>query len=269
MTATTHVTDAAGFIAAICADPDDDVSRKVYADWLDERDDPRGELIHRMYAIHHRIGKNGWTPRETVHYGEISDLLAEHGGEWALPEVYGGLRRGPNDGGLCVTYRWPMPARYPVLLPEGDPQRVKLEFRRGFVERILCPTSDWLTYGPVIVRSTPLIEVRLTDRRHASLLLERESPPHQDYKTLRSQHAMWYSSRSSRANDSPEATIPHEVFSHLSMFSGYPHNRLRVEYLMEDITTTVAYNDLSRAAICWARGPHEGLEALPPWEPKV
>jgi uncharacterized protein (TIGR02996 family) len=33
------------FLAAIAADPHDRLPRLVYADWLDERDDPRGELV--------------------------------------------------------------------------------------------------------------------------------------------------------------------------------------------------------------------------------
>jgi uncharacterized protein (TIGR02996 family) len=33
------------FIQAILADPDDEATRLVYADWLDERDDPRGKYL--------------------------------------------------------------------------------------------------------------------------------------------------------------------------------------------------------------------------------
>ena len=40
------------FIAAICAAPDDDGPRLVYADWLLERSDPRGELIQLDCLIH-------------------------------------------------------------------------------------------------------------------------------------------------------------------------------------------------------------------------
>src|SRR5690242_1539927 len=34
-----------GFLAAIQEAPDDDTPRLVFADWLDERDDPLGEFI--------------------------------------------------------------------------------------------------------------------------------------------------------------------------------------------------------------------------------
>jgi uncharacterized protein (TIGR02996 family) len=35
----------AGFLSAIRADPNDDATRLIYADYLEERDDPRGELL--------------------------------------------------------------------------------------------------------------------------------------------------------------------------------------------------------------------------------
>ena len=37
--------EEAGFIAAMLAEPDDRTVLLVYADWLDERDDPRGEYL--------------------------------------------------------------------------------------------------------------------------------------------------------------------------------------------------------------------------------
>jgi len=39
------VTDEAGFLAAITAAPNDAVPRLIYADWLEERGDPRNELV--------------------------------------------------------------------------------------------------------------------------------------------------------------------------------------------------------------------------------
>ena len=39
------MTEEAAFVAAILASPRDDTPRLVFADWLDERGDPRGELL--------------------------------------------------------------------------------------------------------------------------------------------------------------------------------------------------------------------------------
>ena len=37
--------DERGFMAAIVANPEDDVPRLLYADWLEKHGDPRGEFI--------------------------------------------------------------------------------------------------------------------------------------------------------------------------------------------------------------------------------
>ena len=45
------MTDATAFILAIHAAPHDAAPRLVYADWLDERGDPRGEFIRVQVAV--------------------------------------------------------------------------------------------------------------------------------------------------------------------------------------------------------------------------
>ena len=42
--------EEAGFIKALLADPDDRTVLLVYADWLDEHDDPRGEYLRLLAA---------------------------------------------------------------------------------------------------------------------------------------------------------------------------------------------------------------------------
>jgi uncharacterized protein (TIGR02996 family) len=52
--------DEQGFLDAIKANPDDDVSRLVYADWLDERGDVRGEFLrleHQLAKIPRRLAE--------------------------------------------------------------------------------------------------------------------------------------------------------------------------------------------------------------------
>jgi uncharacterized protein (TIGR02996 family) len=52
------VSEETAFLSAISAAPDDDTARLVYADWLDERSDPRAEYL-RLEVKRHRM-----TPRE-------------------------------------------------------------------------------------------------------------------------------------------------------------------------------------------------------------
>src|SRR5262245_31674985 len=39
------------FVGTTLADPDDDTPRLIYADWLEERGDPRGEYVRLAVAI--------------------------------------------------------------------------------------------------------------------------------------------------------------------------------------------------------------------------
>jgi uncharacterized protein (TIGR02996 family) len=70
---TTDEEDEAKFLAAIKSDPDDEASRLVYADWLEERNDPRAEYL-RLEVQLEKI-----TPR-------IRDLVGTLDGAW-LNEV--------------------------------------------------------------------------------------------------------------------------------------------------------------------------------------
>lgn len=42
--------EEAGFLAALLAEPDDRTTLLVYADWLQERNDPRGEYLHLLMS---------------------------------------------------------------------------------------------------------------------------------------------------------------------------------------------------------------------------
>jgi uncharacterized protein (TIGR02996 family) len=65
----------AELLAAVYAAPDDDGPRLVYADWLAERGDPRGEFIQLQFK--RRDAK--LTPPESR---READLIAEHGRKW-------------------------------------------------------------------------------------------------------------------------------------------------------------------------------------------
>ncbi|HEU0037554.1 MAG TPA: TIGR02996 domain-containing protein [Kofleriaceae bacterium] len=67
----------ADFLAAIYAEPDAMGLREVYADWLQERDDPRGELI--MLQLAREQGRAVTPAVET----RERELLAKYGRRWA------------------------------------------------------------------------------------------------------------------------------------------------------------------------------------------
>ncbi len=64
------------FVAAICAEPDDDLPRLIYADWLDDRGDPRGEFIRLQLSNH--VGE----PAKAARMIELEKL---YGRKWAGP----------------------------------------------------------------------------------------------------------------------------------------------------------------------------------------
>src|SRR5438270_10047207 len=86
------------FLRAIIENPDDDGPRLLYADWLDERGDPRGEFIRVQCAL---AGMDEYDPRRWDLMTRERELLAIHQQEWLdpLPDdlPYWKFRRGFLD----------------------------------------------------------------------------------------------------------------------------------------------------------------------------
>ena len=109
-------------VRAILDAPDDDAPRLVYADWLMERGDPRGEHIAlqcRPARFEGDVFERAWR------------LEAEHAVMWLAP-----LR---------------------ALLADPAP----MHFTRGFVERLVLDAGDWIAHGAAICELTPVREVEL------------------------------------------------------------------------------------------------------------
>ena len=136
------------FLQAILEDPEADTPRLVYADWLEERGDPRSEFI-RVQCELARIG--GGDPRSAELGYRQQQLLSAHRAEWLGP-----LR------GVTTLY---------------DPT-----FRRGFLEEMTLDARTFLELGERLFALHPLRHVSITDagqgaysdpeghRRHVSTL---------------------------------------------------------------------------------------------------
>lgn len=137
MNATT--TDGAALLRAIIDDPDDDLVRLAYADWLEEAgDDARAEFIRVQVAGGGEVYVGGevWMePQE----GRAAELCRRHSREWAGPP------------------------------PGHDPLRWEWTFRRGFVEEVRCPLAAWDAHGGSILVSHPVTRVELTDKAPVAL----------------------------------------------------------------------------------------------------
>jgi uncharacterized protein (TIGR02996 family) len=92
------------FVAAVRAELDDDLPRLIYADYLEERGDPRGTFIRAQVELAH-------TPADDPRHRELLDqsaaLLERHEDEW-LGELSGeliewGFRRGFLEVSLSIN----------------------------------------------------------------------------------------------------------------------------------------------------------------------
>lgn len=122
------------FLHAILDAPDDDGPRLMYADWLTERDDPRGEFIRVQCELAKMEPDDDHRPdlQDREH-----DLLTEQGDTWARTVT-----------GLVEEHC----------------------FRRGFIEDVCLDAMAFLEHGETLFRRTPVRRLglrRLTNVRDA------------------------------------------------------------------------------------------------------
>jgi uncharacterized protein (TIGR02996 family) len=113
------------FLEAIQQSPDDDGLRLVYADYLEEHGDPRGEFIRVQCALAHLPAND---PRfETLKRREQA-LWEQHGASWTAPLA-----------GLVSDW----------------------ECRRGFVEKITVELERFLDHADLLRQQAPLSQVEV------------------------------------------------------------------------------------------------------------
>jgi uncharacterized protein (TIGR02996 family) len=124
--------DELALLRAIAAAPDDDTPRLVYADWLDEHDQPiRAEFIRLQCRIGSLETQNRSVVDQNVHlWKRQQDLLDDHLGELLGPLAAVGAA--------------------------GD-----VEFRRGFVERVTIDVSAFLVHASALAAALPLTRVEV------------------------------------------------------------------------------------------------------------
>ncbi len=132
----------AAFIASILEDPDDDLRRLVYADWLDDQMDPRGQFI-----------------RLQIEAAKIDDIGA--------PE-HAGLVEAINSLSASYDHLW-------IGELVNVSKEVKLwdvTFERGMLEKVYFPASQYGQYAELIQRSCPTMQelILFAARRHGGTL---------------------------------------------------------------------------------------------------
>ncbi len=156
-------------LAAILADPEADLPRLMYADWLEEygSDPKRAELIRIQcdplyslpceqvwnpglqefphievrcldYVIAEQDTEENWCPQCKVRH-RVMQILHTYDTESVKHEPY------PFTGNGWTAY-------------------TVCQYSRGLVCEVRCPMSGWLDHGPRLVREHPIQFVRITDR---------------------------------------------------------------------------------------------------------
>jgi len=125
-----HSQVEARLLAAIRARPDDDAPRLVYADWLGDRGDPRGELIAVQCA---RAGMERDDEARVPFEVRERELRRRHDPVWrAWLDQFPGIRRA--------------------------------EPRRGLIDRVVCTEDTFATRAEALFAAAPaLTELYLTD----------------------------------------------------------------------------------------------------------
>ncbi|WP_166819878.1 TIGR02996 domain-containing protein [Thalassoroseus pseudoceratinae] len=128
------------FLQAVLDEPEDDLARLVYADWLDEQGDPRGEFIRVQVELAALTpADDSWRDlknRET-------ELLNRHLAEW-----FDGMRRVRHGFSHC-QYQ-------PFFAGKGSCQLV-----RGFRESVRVRTRVFLKHAAKIFEQMPLRRLHL------------------------------------------------------------------------------------------------------------
>jgi uncharacterized protein (TIGR02996 family) len=229
-------------LAAVVADPHDDLVRLAYADWCEERGDyARAEFVRVQLELA-RLGDPD-PPACGGYCCEVSadglalhrdcrpfrlrcraaDLLDPHVSLWA-PAPFAGR---PHAFGTSGEVKFIV----------GTAVACSLLFRRGFVGEVTLPCALWLDHGPALCRAAPLERVTLAGK----------APWRPTWAHGEQDHWWWVLGCRSNANR-PEA-LPRPLFRALA--------RLRRE---ERRTGTglgfadrdLALLDLSEASLCWA-----------------
>ncbi len=125
-----------GFLADICDHPENDTPRLIYADWLDEREIEESSARAELIRVQCQLAK---MMEEDDHWRELKRRERALLDEWELV--------------------WVQPLRKHFT---------RMEFRRGFVERITLKASRFLRQEKNLFQVAPISHLTLTNLRSLS-----------------------------------------------------------------------------------------------------
>jgi uncharacterized protein (TIGR02996 family) len=107
--------DESAFLKALQERPDDEVTRLVYADWLQERGDPRGEFLRLQCSL------AGLTPKDESHArhrARLQELARDIDPGWLALVGTPGI-----ENCRRVEFEFECPLKWEKLQPTDDPAK--------------------------------------------------------------------------------------------------------------------------------------------------
>jgi uncharacterized protein (TIGR02996 family) len=144
--------DWPAFLAAVVANPDDDTTRLVAADFLEENGDAERAEFIRIQVTLARLEESGLSLSP-----EAREFRRK---EWPFigPQAEASRLWGPQD---CPELIRGTPTQAGMPSSRGEDTE-RLKWRRGFVEWVACPVVQWLRVGVAVRARNPVRRVILS-----------------------------------------------------------------------------------------------------------
>ena len=142
---TATISEKQAFIAAIRANYDDDLPRMVYADWLQEHDEPERAEFIRVQCC------NGTAADFAITTGDSYGDDFHEGPRYPL--FWGKAPEPESLGSLAARFR-----DWPILSRAGE----HIRYSRGFIHHISCTAEAWIRHADAILAEHPVRTVNLT-----------------------------------------------------------------------------------------------------------
>ena len=151
--------EEAAFLNAIFANPDDDAPRLIYADWLEERDDPKGEFI-RLQCKH----ANQWFQALSISgdkdCARMEYLEKTHGASW--------VQQAPKLPGLNWRLWRGFPSWIHVQSWQALSQHLQVIFQAAPVEYLTIERLN-LAGARALAKSPYLERIRVLDLAYGAI----------------------------------------------------------------------------------------------------
>lgn len=150
----------AALLAAVKADPDADTPRLLFADWCDDNGEPERAEFVRANVTLSRAPRSGCCDRVG------NTLAADPPGVVPCACPWAELTRRHGDllpaGGFPGCLPFEAVHCWADHGPDPVPPGRRVNWVRGFVDRVACPAADWLAHADAILAEHPVRAVRLT-----------------------------------------------------------------------------------------------------------